>query len=230
MPPHATTISPPPAGISNTMDENKARRVVDALRERGTDADLARVGVYQFGVNIRLPDGREATWDSDGTAALEAQVMRNGMLVGYVPVIEGSDSYTEEQVIDAILRTDYDKPIATRRATAPPPAPALPQQGRALPPVHGRVPLPLRTRDPRTSEDSCSNTPTRREAPTLLRAIERELPGTATTTGFGRPNRVRRSAGNANIDRTAVPVPHTRDRRPLRTLPPAWTATPRRTA
>ena len=111
------------------MEENKARRVVDALRERGTDAELARVGVYQFGISIRLPDGREATWDSDGTAALEAQVMRNGVLVGFVPEIEGSDTYTEEQVIDAILRTDYDKPIATRRATAPPPTPPLPQKG-----------------------------------------------------------------------------------------------------
>ena len=111
------------------MEENKARRVVDALRDLGTDAEVARVGVYQFGVSIRLPDGREATWDSDGTAALEAQVMRDGVLVGYVPSIEGSDEYTEEQVIDAILRTDYDKPIATRRATAPPPAPPLPRKG-----------------------------------------------------------------------------------------------------
>ncbi|HET9758836.1 MAG TPA: hypothetical protein VFP51_03690 [Nocardioidaceae bacterium] len=111
------------------MEENKARRVVDTLRERGTDAQLARVGVYQFGVSIPLPDGREVTWDSDGTAALEAQVMRNGVLVGYVPAIEGSDDYTEEQVVDAILRTDYDKPIATRRATAPPPAAPLPRKG-----------------------------------------------------------------------------------------------------
>jgi hypothetical protein len=111
------------------MEENKARRVVDALRERGTDAELARVGVYQFGVSIRLPDGREATWDSDGTAELEAQVMRNGMLVGYVPVIEGSDDYTEEQIVDTILRTDYDKPIASRRATAPPPEAPLPRKG-----------------------------------------------------------------------------------------------------
>jgi len=95
------------------MEENKARRVVDALRERGTDAELARVGVNQIGVTIRLPDGREAVWDSDGTASLEAQVMRNGMLVGFVPEIEGSDSFTEEQIIDAILRTDYDQPIAT---------------------------------------------------------------------------------------------------------------------
>ncbi|MGA9746143.1 MAG: hypothetical protein WBQ50_01680 [Nocardioides sp.] len=111
------------------MDENKARRVVDTLRERGTNAEMARVGVYQFGVIIKLRDGREAHWDTDGTAGLEAQVMRNGMLVGFVPQIEGSAEYDEPQVIEAILRTDYDKPIATRRATTPPPAPALPQKG-----------------------------------------------------------------------------------------------------
>ena len=107
----------------------KARRVVDALRELGTDAHLAREGVYQFGVMVKLPDGREATWDSDGTASLEAQVMRNGVLVGFVPEIEGSATFTEEQVVDAIRRTDYDQPIATRRATAPPPEPALPRKG-----------------------------------------------------------------------------------------------------
>ena len=83
------------------MDELKARRVVDALRDRGTDASLARVGVYQFGVDIRLSDGRVATWDSDGTAALEAQVMRDGVLVGYVPSIEGSAEFSEEQVVAA---------------------------------------------------------------------------------------------------------------------------------
>src|ERR687890_150294 len=116
-----------------TMDENRARRVVDALRDRGTDAELARVGVYQFGVSVRLPDGREATGDSDGTAALEAQVMRNGMLVGYVPSIEGSDDFTEEQVVDAILRTDYDQPVARQRSATPPPAAPLPGMGPSGP-------------------------------------------------------------------------------------------------
>ncbi|MGH3366326.1 MAG: hypothetical protein ACRDOY_03905 [Nocardioidaceae bacterium] len=111
------------------MEENKARRVVDALRDRGTNAEMARVGTYQFGVSVKLPDGREATWDSDGTAELEAQVMRNGMLVGFVPAIEGSVNYSEEQIVDAILRTDYDKPIASRRRTAPPPVPPLPRKG-----------------------------------------------------------------------------------------------------
>ncbi len=103
--------------------------MVDALRERGVDAHMAKVGVYQFGIRVPLPGGREAIWDSDGTAGLEAQVMRDGMLVGFVPVIEGSESYDEHQVVDAIVRTDYEHPVARRRAAAPPAAPPLPRQG-----------------------------------------------------------------------------------------------------
>ena len=103
--------------------------MVDALRDRGIPAHLERAGVNQFGVRVVIFDGREAVWDTDGTAGLEAQVMRNGVLVGYVPMIDGSDEFDEAQVIDAIARTDYDKPIATQRSTAPPPAPALPREG-----------------------------------------------------------------------------------------------------
>jgi hypothetical protein len=114
------------------MEENKARHVVDALRDRGTNAELTPVGGYEFGIRVVLADGREAMWDSDGTAALEAQVMRDGVLVGFVPVIEGSEDYSEDQIIDTILRTDYDEPIATQRKTTPPPAPALPRQGGLL--------------------------------------------------------------------------------------------------
>jgi hypothetical protein len=113
------------------MDEKRARRVVDALRERGVPAHLerARAGLSQFGIRVNLFDGREAIWDTDGTAGLEAQVMRNGVLVGFVPKIEGSEDFDENQVIDAISRTDYDRPIAAQRATAPPPATPLPQEG-----------------------------------------------------------------------------------------------------
>jgi len=111
------------------MDEFRARRVVDALRDRGVDAHLLRAGTTQFGVRVSLPGGRQAEWDTDGTAGLEAQVMRDGTLVGFVPQIEGSEDFDESQVVDAIARTDYDQPIARQRATAPPPSPSLPREG-----------------------------------------------------------------------------------------------------
>jgi hypothetical protein len=111
------------------VEENRARRVVDALRERGIDARMERAGVYQFGIHVSLRDGRQAIWDTDGTAGLEAQVMRDGMLVGFVPQLAGSADFDEQQVIDAISRTDYDKPIARLRPTAPPPAAPLPREG-----------------------------------------------------------------------------------------------------
>jgi len=76
------------------MDEFRARRVTDALRDRGINAHLLRAGLGQFGVRVSLPGGREAEWDTDGTAGLEAQVMRDGMLVGYVPQIEGSEDFS----------------------------------------------------------------------------------------------------------------------------------------
>lgn len=111
------------------MDENRARRVTDALRARGVDARTHKAGVYQFGILVKVDGGREAIWDSDGTAGLEAQVMGNGMLVGFVPQIPGSDGFDEDQVVDAIARTDYDRPIARQRATAPAAAAPLPQTG-----------------------------------------------------------------------------------------------------
>jgi hypothetical protein len=111
------------------VEENRARTVVDNLRARGIAAQMEKAGVYQFGIRIELPDGRQAIWDTDGTAGLEAQVMRDGMLVGYVPSIEGSEDFDEPAVVDTIANTDYDKPIATRRATPMPVADPLPPQG-----------------------------------------------------------------------------------------------------
>ena len=111
------------------MDEFRARRVTDALRDRGVNAHLLRGSLGQYGVRVSLSGGREAEWDTDGTAGLEAQVMRNGMLVGYVPQIEGSEDFTEPQIVDAIARTDYDQPIACQHSAAPAPGPALTREG-----------------------------------------------------------------------------------------------------
>jgi hypothetical protein len=111
------------------MDEFRARRVVDALRDRGVNAHLLRGGVGQYGISVTLTGGRVAEWDTDGTAGLEAQVMRDGMLVGFVPRIEGSAEFDEAQVVDAIARTDYEQPEARQRAVAPPPAKPLPREG-----------------------------------------------------------------------------------------------------
>jgi hypothetical protein len=52
------------------MEENRARRVVDKLRERGIEARMEKAGVYQFGIWIRISGGREAVWDTDGTAGV----------------------------------------------------------------------------------------------------------------------------------------------------------------
>ena len=55
--------------------------------------------------------------------------MRDGMLVGYVPQIEGSEDFSEAQIVDAIARTDYDQPIARQRTVVPTPGPALTREG-----------------------------------------------------------------------------------------------------
>lgn len=89
------------------MQENEAERIVDGLSHLGVIARVARPASYRFGVRIPLGDGREALWDVDGAAGLEAQVMRDGILVGYVPEIPGSDNYDEEQTIAAIATAKY---------------------------------------------------------------------------------------------------------------------------
>jgi hypothetical protein len=114
------------------MDEFRARRVVDSLRDRGVNAHLLRGGNGKFGIRLPLPGGREAQWDSDGTASLEALVMHDGMLVGYVPRIESSEDFDESRIVDASIRTDYGQPVAHQRIVAPTLAPALPREGGAF--------------------------------------------------------------------------------------------------
>ncbi|MCX4728334.1 hypothetical protein [Streptomyces sp. NBC_01306] len=89
------------------MNSERAERLVTALRARGVMAHVAEVGVYQFGVRVVIDWNIEALWDTDGAAGLDAQVLSDGMLVGFVPHIGGSEDFTEEQLVEAIATTSY---------------------------------------------------------------------------------------------------------------------------
>src|SRR4051812_5419724 len=123
------------------MEEERARRVVETLRTRNVFAHvkLPQAVVTQYGIRVVLADGREAIWDNDGTAGLEAQIMRNGMLVGYVASIPDSENFGTGQIVEAIATADYDRPVgrssparptAPRPGTAPRPSVSLAQRLR----------------------------------------------------------------------------------------------------
>ena len=103
------------------MEEERARRVVETLRGRNVFAHvkLPQAGITQYGIRVVLPDGREAIWDNDGTAGLEAQIMRNGILVGYVDSIPESENFGDGQIVEAIATADYDRPVGRPRPAAP---------------------------------------------------------------------------------------------------------------
>ena len=115
------------------MEEAVATEVVELLRARRVFASLnRRAGVYNVGVRVVIPDGREAIWDNDGAAGLEAMVLRDGVLVGYVPQIPDSDDFDAARIAEIIAATDYDKrpdPEPARPSSAPSAAVA------SLPPV-----------------------------------------------------------------------------------------------
>jgi hypothetical protein len=111
------------------MDENRARRITDALRDRGISAHLKKSGIDAYAVQVPAGGGREAVWGSEGTSGLEAEVLLDGDLVGYVPEIPGSDTFDEDQIVDAIARADYDEPVGRERPEAPSPKAPLPHEG-----------------------------------------------------------------------------------------------------
>jgi hypothetical protein len=116
------------------MEEERARRVVETLRARKVFAHvkLPHAGITQYGIRVVLPDGREAIWDNDGTAGLEAQIMRNGILVGFVASIPGSENFGDAQIVEAIAAADYDQPVGRSR---PSPRPAVRGAGPVRPPL-----------------------------------------------------------------------------------------------
>jgi hypothetical protein len=109
------------------VDEAIATEVVELLRTRRIFASVnRRAGVYNVGVRVVIPDGREAIWDNDGAAGLEAMVLRDGVLVGFVPQIPDSDDLDAAAVTEIIATTDYDAPVATAPARVSTTAPAAP--------------------------------------------------------------------------------------------------------
>ena len=117
------------------MDEATAEQVVELLRQRRIFASVnRRAGVYNVGVRVVIPDGREAIWDNDGAAGLEAMVLRDGMLVGFVPQLPDSDDLDATAIAGIIADADYDARAASRepqsRPTPPPTPPAPSPKGR----------------------------------------------------------------------------------------------------
>jgi hypothetical protein len=105
------------------VEESRANAVVAALRARNVMAHVHRGGVYQFGVRVVIGDGREAIWDSDNTASIEAQIMRDGMLVGFVPRVPGSEDLDDAGVVALIAGTDYDAPVVPQSRPREPTTP-----------------------------------------------------------------------------------------------------------
>jgi hypothetical protein len=115
------------------MDEATATDVVERLRARRIFAHVnRRAGVYNVGVRVVIPDGREAIWDNDGAAGLEAMVLRDGVLVGFVPQIPDTDELDAGTIADLIAGTDYDAAPSPARdaATTTPAKPLTPAQQR----------------------------------------------------------------------------------------------------
>src|SRR5205823_12566434 len=98
------------------VDLRRTRRIFAALNRRA--------GVYNVAVRVVIPDGREAIWDNDGAAGLEAMVLRDGVLVGFVPQIPDSDDLDAAAVAEIIAATDYDASpdVSAEAPSAAPPA------------------------------------------------------------------------------------------------------------
>lgn len=129
------------------MDSERAERMVSALRKREVMAHVVQAGVYEFGIRVVLDEGIEALWDVDGAAGLDAEIVSEGVLIGFVPHVPGSEGFAESQLVDTIASTVYS-PEGLLPPTAPstvspweghvPTVSALPAHGAGHPPPLSR--------------------------------------------------------------------------------------------
>jgi hypothetical protein len=89
------------------MDADRADRLVSELQARGVMAHPDRIGVYESGIRVVLDANLEALWDVDGVAGLDAEIVSDGVLVGFVPHVPGSEDFTDQQIVDSIVTTRY---------------------------------------------------------------------------------------------------------------------------
>ncbi|MFJ8788529.1 hypothetical protein [Streptomyces sp. NPDC102462] len=121
------------------MDADRAKRVVAALRARKVMAHLVEAGVYEFGIRVVLDEGIEALWDMDGASGLDAEIVSDGVLIGFVPHVPGSENFTEEQIVDSIASTRYSTEglHPPQDTPAPPASPAKPPPAAGPPATEG---------------------------------------------------------------------------------------------
>lgn len=72
------------------MDRTCASNVVTLLGSWGVSASVVGQGQHTAAVRLPLPDGREGLWEGGQSTDLSAQVLRDGVLVGYVAQLPGS--------------------------------------------------------------------------------------------------------------------------------------------
>ena len=89
------------------VQPKEAEQIVELLRARRIMAHVHPTGLQKRAIRVVLPGGREAIWDADSAAGLEAQILADGMLVGFVPLIAGSEDFDATQAAQAIATADY---------------------------------------------------------------------------------------------------------------------------
>lgn len=99
------------------MQPERAEQVVEILRGWEVAAHVARVSPFRHGVRVVLDSRTEAVWDTDGAAGLEAQVLQDGGLIGFIPPLPGSEDtgLGAEQQAYLIAKADYGS-VNPRRA------------------------------------------------------------------------------------------------------------------
>ncbi|SCE22810.1 hypothetical protein GA0115240_144874 [Streptomyces sp. DvalAA-14] len=88
------------------MDAERVGRLVSELQGRRVMAHVERTGVYECGIRVVLDKDVEAVWDLAG-AGLDAEIVSDGVLIGFVPHVEGSEDFTDAQIVECIATTRY---------------------------------------------------------------------------------------------------------------------------